>query len=925
MKKLISLLLIGCFCVASTPLVAEQPIVFSNKMASSDGITEVHDIESDILQYRQVYGSIQKPSYVPGEIVVNFRSAVNLKTNSTLLKYVTTGFSGVDQLNKKFQVTSIEKVLDDMTFLELENCYLLHVSNTTNIETAVAQYERSPEVAYAEPNYLYYHCMMPNDPLFGQQWSLHNNGQTGGTPDADIDAPEAWDLETGDPEVIIAVLDSGIDYTNPDCGNYTAGVTEEPYVLESPHPLNMTVYQTTVDFPNCDAVSFHISQFNVSPILGLLIKSPVVTKLTSKQLFYSIFYNGTGENLWTRFSEYRGTKDITVQASGQNHWGFSIDKVKKILWRPLSEMSPLFADGYDFYYRNRDPMDDNGHGTHCAGIIASATNNAQGVAGIAYNCTIMPLKVCGPVLGGTTHVYIARALSYAVSHHADIISMSLGGPKSRTMSLALTAATNKGVVLIAAAGNSNINEKTASYPAGHPDVLAVAATDQNDSKAYFSNFGSWVDVAAPGVDIVSLRAFGSDMYVLDHTAEPGSHFVPPFDANATAYRASGTSMACPHAAGIAGLILSKNPTLNPQQLRTILRSSADPVHSPLPIGTGRINADTALTITVPVIAEFDASLDDQIAQGAVEIRGIAQGEGFMDYDVAYAYGIYPSEDQWIPLVHSTTPTEGVLTELDTTPLWEGLYSIRLSVNASGFLYTDLAVIVVDNQHNTFYVDDDNSNGPWYGTEEDPFQLIQYAMECCGSLDEIQVASGIYKESLNIGKEKSIHLHGEDKTTTFLVGLEKNSAGFLLSSARFTIIEGFTVTNFSFGLFLMKSMGNRIYNNRFINNTLSGIVMLYSVGNLFYENEFINNTNHTIGGYNLNLWYHPLKLRGNYWDDYTELYPNAHPRTLFSWSWDTPYKISFLWSFMEWIPPVVSALLRFTWNNDRFPLITPSTM
>jgi len=929
MKKIIVILIIGCFCIASTPLIARQHISTPAKLASPNTAENSMDIESDILQYKQIYGSEHQPLFVPGELVVNFHSAIEMTTDPSSLGYVTTGFSGIDMLNEKFQVESMEKVLDDGTIPELENCYLFHLNDKTDVEYAAAEYARNPAVVYAEPNYLYYHCMMPNDPFFGQQWALHNTGQTGGTPDADIDAPDAWDIETGDPEIVIAVLDTGVDYTNPDSGNYTAGVSEEPYILESSHPLNTSGFYTNVSFPDCDEVSLHLTRFDVSTLFGLAIKSPLSSRLFSKQLLYPALYNGTGNNIWTRYSEYGGSNNIVISApyfvAFPDKWGFAIDKVNKIIWRPLSEISPLFVDGYDFYFGNVDPMDDNGHGTHCIGIIAGTTNNAQGIAGIAPNCKIMPIKLCGPIIGVTTQAYISRGLSYAVSHGADIISMSLGGPKSTTMSLALTAASKKGVVLIAAAGNSNMNSKTQAYPAGHPDVLAVSATDHNDSKAYFSNFGSWVDVAAPGVDIVSLRAFGSDMYVLDRTAPPGSHFVPPYDANATAYLASGTSMACPHAAGVAGLILSQNPALTAVEVRTILRSCTDPVHSPLPIGTGRINAYQALLMTAPVVAEFDSALDDRVIKGAVEISGIARGADFHDFDIAYAFGIYPSDDQWVSLVHSPTPAEGKLAVLDPGTLQEGIYTVRLLVNASGHLYKDYATVVVDNQQNTFYVDDDNIAGPWYGTQEDPFNTIQYAIECCGAHDDVNVASGVYKESLSIGKEKSVRIHGENKASTTLVALGEKDIGLSLSSAKFNTFEGFTVSNFLFGIGLERSLGNKIYNNRFMNIKYSAIFMMYSIGNLFYENDFINNTNHTFGFYNLNLWYNPLKLRGNYWDDYTKRYPDATPRILCPWSWNFPYKTFSPFTEMlrldfQYLPK----FFRFTLNNDRFPLINPSS-
>jgi parallel beta-helix repeat protein len=251
-----------------------------------------------------------------------------------------------------------------------------------------------------------------------------------------------------------------------------------------------------------------------------------------------------------------------------------------------------------------------------------------------------------------------------------------------------------------------------------------------------------------------------------------------------------------------------------------------------------------------------------------------------------------------------------------------MYTIRLLLNASGSIYKDYIVIIVDYQPNTFYVDDDNVGGPWYGTQEDPFISIQYAIESCGNRDDVSVASGIYKETLNIGKDKSISIHGENKSNTIIDGF--GQIALSMSSARSVTFEGFTLTNCSAGIGMMRCRSNKIYNNRIVDNSLAGIFMIYSSRNIFYDNDFINNTNHTFGFYNINLWYHPLKLRGNYWDIYKELYPNARPRILCPWSWNIPYKIfstqslAFITIFNTSLP-----IFRFMWNNDRFPLINPS--
>jgi len=182
--------------------------------------------------------------------------------------------------------------------------------------------------------------------------------------------------------------------------------------------------------------------------------------------------------------------------------------------------------GYDWVNSDPDPMDDNNHGSHCAGTIAAVINNVIGVAGMAQ-VSIFAEKVLD-ASGSGSHADFRSAMIHAVDQGADIISYSAGGSDSTTKKEGVDYAINHGVMVIAAAGNYNTN--TPYYPAAYPDVIAVSATDQNDLKASFSNYGTWIDVAAPGVDIVSTGTGGSYLFM------------------------SGTSMACPHVSGLAALI-----------------------------------------------------------------------------------------------------------------------------------------------------------------------------------------------------------------------------------------------------------------------------------------------------------------------------------------------------------------------------------
>ncbi len=253
------------------------------------------------------------------------------------------------------------------------------------------------------------------------------------------------------------------------------------------------------------------------------------------------------------------------------------------------DLAGKLVAGYDFANGDTDPQDDNGHGTHVAGTIAAATNNGIGIAGICWQCKIMPLKGLD-AQGSGYDSDLADAVRYAADHGARVVNASWGGPGySQTLDQAFTYADGKGVVLAVAAGNDGSTD--VGSPASFPVSIAVSATDHNDQIASFSNYGSAIAVAAPGVDILSLRAAGTDMYG-DGLHTVGSNY----------YRSNGTSMAAPHVAGLAGLILSLHPDWTPDQVRSTLTGSADDLGSPGRddyYGYGRINAYRALQGATP--------------------------------------------------------------------------------------------------------------------------------------------------------------------------------------------------------------------------------------------------------------------------------------------------------------------------------------
>lgn len=230
-----------------------------------------------------------------------------------------------------------------------------------------------------------------------------------------------------------------------------------------------------------------------------------------------------------------------------------------------------FTKPYNFVDRNEHANDDHGHGTHVAGTIAQATNNNEGVTGVAFNSTIMPLKVLSAMGSGSTQD-IADAIRYAADNGANVINMSLGGPfPSRVMGEACKYAYEKGVTIICAAGNESSDD--VGYPAGYDECIAVSATDTNDELSWYSNYGAKVEIAAPGGDTrVDKNGDGYKDGVLQNT-------INPRNVSEDVYALfQGTSMASPHAAGVAALIVGCG-VANPAEVREVLKASARPVGS----------------------------------------------------------------------------------------------------------------------------------------------------------------------------------------------------------------------------------------------------------------------------------------------------------------------------------------------------------
>ncbi len=402
-----------------------------------------------------------KEKYVAGELIVKYKENAVLGFNQNLTRLVGS--------NIMHMVLSEEKLFKDENKRELSRIYKLKVSKNADIKKLAEEYSKLPYVEYAEPNYIYEILYQPDDSSFASQWGLNV-----------IRANESWNITRGNSSVVIAIIDTGVDWDHPD--------------------LALNIWNNTDEIPD----------------------------------------NGVDDDNNSYVDDVRGYDFVDIDNSSYEDEGY------------------IFDPNEDYNNNDTNPMDYHGHGTHCAGIAAAVTNNSQGIAGVCWYCKIMPVRAgfkiwcpaseCG--VAGWTGILevddIAHAIRYAADNNASIISMSFGGTNSSTLQDAIDYAYSKNITLIAAAGNDGTSDKTNAYPAAYDNVIGVAATGEGDSVPSYSNYGAWVDVAAPGNNIYS--TYYNDTYAT----------------------MSGTSMAAPHVAGGAGLLLSYNSSLSQTEIRDIL-------------------------------------------------------------------------------------------------------------------------------------------------------------------------------------------------------------------------------------------------------------------------------------------------------------------------------------------------------------------
>lgn len=467
----------------------------------------------------------------------------------------------------------------------LKRIYLLRFSPGTPLEALKIAYQQNPLVEAVEYNYLrptLADTVVPNDPKYSEQWNLPL-----------MRLPQAWAIEKGNRDVVIAVIDSGIDYKHED-------LAPKAWINPSEVPEN-----------------------------GLDDDG-----------------NGYIDDIYG--------------------WDFT-------------DAPNLQAEG-DYLEGDNEPIDESGHGTHVAGIAGALPNNGVGIAGVAWECPLMAIRA-GLSLGGSSRMQdddSASAIVYAADNGASIVNMSWGSERrSFVIQDAIDYAYSRGVVLVAAAGNSQKPE--AIFPAAYRKVIAVASTEQNQQRFYQSNFGASIDIGAPGNVILSTQI--NNQYRL----------------------LTGTSMASPHVAGVAALLLAKRPTLTHEEIRHILINTTDPVYREDSdelderfVGAGTVNAERALLASGVLQARILEPETNSGGSDAITIVGTAGGYKFQSWHLSYGQSTVPTE--FIPFTQpATTQKIGeTLTVWDTTTVPEDIYTVRLTVTAADGRQThDQVVLSVD--------------------------------------------------------------------------------------------------------------------------------------------------------------------------------------------------------------------------------------
>jgi beta propeller repeat protein len=341
-----------------------------------------------------------------------------------------------------------------------------------------------------------------------------------------------------------------------------------------------------------------------------------------------------------------------------------------------------------------DPTDDNGHGTHVAGTIAAVGNNGIGIVGVAPRARVMALKGF-PASGPGRSSVLARAIVYAAANGADAINASWSCaercPENPVIDEAVARAHALGTVFVTSAGN-RADDVVFYSPEKLRTAITVAASNEDDSHADFSNTGFLLDVAAPGAGRPRFEDPFAVQAILSLLAAGAPELWSAGLRVGTGYvRQAGTSMSAPHVAGVVALARSLHPDATPEEIRALLRATARDVGAPghdRLFGAGIVDALAAVTRSAPrvrgVLAEPAPGAIVDARAGRVELRGSADGEDFAGYALAFGHGVDPSVWQGIPAASAAAVSDGLLATWDVDALGDGAYVVRLDVaSASG--------------------------------------------------------------------------------------------------------------------------------------------------------------------------------------------------------------------------------------------------
>jgi len=354
---------------------------------------------------------------------------------------------------------------------------------------------------------------------------------------------------------------------------------------------------------------------------------------------------------------------------------------------------------------DNDPMDNHGHGTHVSGTIAAMGNNGLGVIGVAPHAKIIAIKGLDSTGSGSIED-LSSAIIYAADKGASVINLSWGGsgPTPQTLIDAISYAHNvKGAVVVAAAGNSNFDVGTqvnGFYPACIRDVITVAAVNHLDAKASFSNFGAKIDVTAPGGGDTGagIQPDRSILSLLSSQAGSVMTGSGQLIVGTKYLRQSGTSMASPHVAGVAALIRAQHPEFSNEQVRQVLRESADDIGTPgfdTQFGFGRLNASRSLTIAAPLAAQLSGPVGTLSGLSQVDVKGSVGGANLSSWRLEYGTGTAPSS--WTVITTSSaTINAGTLATWNLSGINDGTYTLHLVAQAlTGEIYEDRLTVVID--------------------------------------------------------------------------------------------------------------------------------------------------------------------------------------------------------------------------------------